>query len=58
MNTWNSDFVKSGFQAHSKGFITIVDGRIELHHPMIAGVLRANQAEETITSEALRTAKE
>ncbi|CAI7678029.1 unnamed protein product [Penicillium pancosmium] len=58
MNTWNSNFVKSGYQAHSKGFITNVDGRVELQHPMVAGVLRANQTDETITSEALRTAKE
>lgn len=58
MKTWNSDFVKSGYQAHSKGFITNKDGRFELQHPMVAGVLRANEKEETITSEPLQAAKE
>ncbi|KAI9924306.1 hypothetical protein ASPWEDRAFT_29875 [Aspergillus wentii DTO 134E9] len=41
MNTWNSEFVKSGFTNHAVGFITNIDGEIELQHPMIAGAYRA-----------------
>ncbi|KAL2835927.1 hypothetical protein BJY01DRAFT_238490 [Aspergillus pseudoustus] len=46
MNTWHSEFVRSGFDNHSAGFITNIDGQIELQHPMVAGVYRAAWAKE------------
>ncbi|KAJ5111254.1 hypothetical protein N7532_001789 [Penicillium argentinense] len=36
IDTWNSDFVKSGYKAHSSGFITNINGKFELQHPMVA----------------------
>ncbi|KAL3463634.1 hypothetical protein BJX64DRAFT_287105 [Aspergillus heterothallicus] len=46
MNTWHSDFVREGFDSHAAGFITNIDGQIELQHPMIAGAYRAAPAKE------------
>ena len=45
MNAWNSEFVRAGFPSHVKGFITNIDGQIELQHPMVAGVYRAALAQ-------------
>lgn len=41
MNTWNSEFVRSGFNNHALGFITDIDGEVELQHPMVASAYRA-----------------
>lgn len=51
MNTWNSERVRAGFPSHAKGFITDIDGQVELQHPMIAGVYRAAVSQETATSQ-------
>ena len=46
MNTWNSEFVQSGFQRQSHGFITSVDGRVELQIPAVANEIRRLVREE------------
>ncbi|GLA13196.1 hypothetical protein AnigIFM62618_009726 [Aspergillus niger] len=45
MNTWNSEFVRAGFENHAVGFITNIDGQVELQHPMVAGAYRAALAQ-------------
>lgn len=40
MNTWNSEFVRAGFDSHVKGFVTNINGEVEVHHPMIAFAYR------------------
>ncbi|RDK37087.1 hypothetical protein M752DRAFT_259151 [Aspergillus phoenicis ATCC 13157] len=45
MNTWNSEFVRAGFKNHVVGFITNIDGQVELQHPMVAGAYRAALAQ-------------
>lgn len=59
MNTWNSDLVRAGFTKQSTGFITKIDGRVELQHPMTANVYRSIIAEGKLSPEvALRNARE
>ncbi|CVK85022.1 uncharacterized protein FMAN_01944 [Fusarium mangiferae] len=40
MNTWNSDVVKSLYDKQSLGFITVIDGQVRLHDPVVAGIYR------------------
>ncbi|KIL87247.1 hypothetical protein FAVG1_09805 [Fusarium avenaceum] len=40
MNTWNSDLVKSLYDKQSLGFITVIDGQVRLHDPVVAGIYR------------------
>jgi hypothetical protein len=40
MNTWNSDFVKSLYEKQSLGFITMIDGKVRLHDPVVTGIYR------------------
>ncbi|PYH83537.1 hypothetical protein BO82DRAFT_331309 [Aspergillus uvarum CBS 121591] len=62
MNTWNSDFVRAGFDCHATGFITNIDGKVELQHPMVAGVYREAVAKENVSqtsrSKILRKARD
>lgn len=44
MNTWNSETVRAGFDVHAKGFVTNINGEVELHHPMIAFAYREAMA--------------
>lgn len=46
MNIWNSEFVQSGFNNHARGFITNVDGKVELQHPMVASAYREVTAQQ------------
>jgi hypothetical protein len=46
MNTWNSEFVRSGFEKQSAGFITNLDGEVELQQPVIANEIRRLMREE------------
>ncbi|OKL56704.1 hypothetical protein UA08_08016 [Talaromyces atroroseus] len=45
MNTWNSEFVRAGFDSHATGFITNINGHVELQHPMVAGAYRSALAQ-------------
>jgi hypothetical protein len=40
MNTWNSEFVRSAFEKQYIGFITNVDGKVELQQPAVANEIR------------------
>jgi hypothetical protein len=40
MNTWNSNLVKSLYEKQSLGFITVIDGQVRLHDPVVAGIYR------------------
>lgn len=40
MNSWNSEFVRAGFDNHVKGFVTNINGQVEVQHPMIAFAYR------------------
>lgn len=46
MNSWNSDFIHSSFEKQSRGFITKVDGRTEIHHPQVGLEIRRLIEEE------------
>jgi hypothetical protein len=46
MNTWNSKFVKDSYDKQALGFITNIDGHIELHHPAIGATIRQLGQEE------------
>lgn len=59
MNTWNSDLVRAGFTKQSAGFITKIDGQVELQHPIVANAYRAIIAEQQVSpKKALRKARE
>jgi hypothetical protein len=61
MNTWNSEFVRAGFNSHAKGFITNIDNQVELQHPMIAAAYRTAVVREDATqkpSEILQQARD
>lgn len=61
MNTWNSEFVCAGFDSHVKGFVTNINGEVELHHPMIAFAYRdamAKADENRDSAEILKAARE
>ncbi|PYH94018.1 hypothetical protein BO71DRAFT_450308 [Aspergillus ellipticus CBS 707.79] len=59
MNTWNSDLVRAGFANQSRGYITNINGHVELQHPMIANEYRSLIAEHKYSpEEALRKARE
>ncbi|KAM0258601.1 hypothetical protein ACHAQJ_003772 [Trichoderma viride] len=40
MNTWNSEKVKSLYESQAYGFITTIDGEVQLHEEQIAGEYR------------------
>ncbi|KAI9039141.1 uncharacterized protein KD926_009890 [Aspergillus affinis] len=44
INSWNPEFVRVGFTNHATGFITNIDGQIELQNPMVAGAYGATLA--------------
>ncbi|KAK3291430.1 Rft protein-domain-containing protein [Chaetomium fimeti] len=46
MNTWNSEFVRDSYDKQALGFITNIDGHIELHHPAIGATIRQLVREE------------
>jgi hypothetical protein len=46
MNTWNSDKVKSLYDSQAYGFITTIDGEVQLHEERIAGEYRKLVDEE------------
>ncbi|KAJ5247100.1 hypothetical protein N7468_002083 [Penicillium chermesinum] len=61
MHAWNPEFVESGYEAHSTGFITNVDGTVELHHPVVAQKLRALMQEngiKDVSSAMIKEARE
>src|ERR1700704_1806517 len=40
MNTWNSEFVQSSFDKQAMGYITNIDGKIEIQHPAVGAEIR------------------
>lgn len=46
MNTWNSEFVRDSYDKQALGFITNIDGHIELHHPAVGATIRQLVQEE------------
>lgn len=61
MHAWNPEFVESGFEAQSAGFITNVDHKIELQHPAVAQKLRTLMREEgtnEVSAEMLQKARD
>jgi hypothetical protein len=46
MNTWNSEYAQSGFENQSTGFITNLDGKIELQVTAVANEIRRLEKDE------------
>lgn len=57
MNTWNSEYVKSGFETKSSGFITNLDGNIELQVTAVANEIRRLEKEEGLPPNSSATVK-
>jgi hypothetical protein len=55
MNTWNSKFTRSAYDKQAKGFITNIDGKIELHHPRIGATIRHLVATENADPNSAET---
>jgi len=46
MNTWNSKFVRASYDKQAMGFITNVNGKIQLQHPTVGTEIRRLVTEE------------
>ncbi|KAK4250360.1 hypothetical protein C7999DRAFT_11921 [Corynascus novoguineensis] len=60
MNSWNSEFVRNSYGKQALGFITNIEGHIELHHPAIGSTIRRLAHEEGAdpdSAEALQRAR-
>lgn len=55
MNSWNSDFIHSSFDKQSRGFITKVNGRTEVHHPQVGLEIRRLIEEEGASADTKDT---
>lgn len=57
MNTWNSNFIRSSYDKQALGFITNVNGKIELQHPKIGTTIRHLVETENADTNAADTVK-
>lgn len=57
MNTWNSEYAHSGFENQSTGFITNLDGKIELQVTAVANEIRRLEKEEGASPRSPATVK-
>ncbi|KAJ5698280.1 hypothetical protein N7462_000285 [Penicillium macrosclerotiorum] len=55
MNTWNSMFIRRSYDKQALGFITKVDGKIELQHPKIGTIIRHLVQTEDVDPNAAAT---
>jgi hypothetical protein len=61
MNTWNSNYVRSNYAKQALGFITNVNGNIELQHPAVGSTIRQlvqTEDADPNLSETVRRARE
>lgn len=57
MNTWNPEYAQSGFEKQSTGFITNLDGKIELQVTAVANEIRRLEKEEGASPHSPATVK-
>jgi hypothetical protein len=46
MNAWNAKFIRSKFDQQAMGYITNIEGKIEIQHPTVGAEIRRLVSEE------------